>query len=87
MLDKIDEYRATPCDCILSDLVHAKVDDRSLDIEELISIAMPLIVAGNETTTSAISNGMLRLATEARLRGRLRADPRRIPSFVEQVCA
>jgi cytochrome P450 len=80
-----DECRATPNDTLLSDLVHADVNGRMLTIEELVSMVIIILVAGNETTTSAISSGMERLLTEPGLQARLRADPALIPAFVEEV--
>ena len=59
---KIDERRAHPTDDLLSDLVHARVDgERPLEDGELLSIMQQLMVAGNETTTSALAGGLLQL--------------------------
>jgi cytochrome P450 len=59
---KIDERRAHPTEDLLSDLVHAQVDDeRPLEDGELLSIMQQLMVAGNETTTSALAGGLLQL--------------------------
>ncbi|MGP1282156.1 MAG: cytochrome P450 [Parasphingopyxis sp.] len=59
---KIDERRDHPRDDLLSDLVHARVDDeRPLDMAELLSVVQQLMVAGNETTTSALAGGLLQL--------------------------
>ena len=57
-----DARRATPRDDLLSDLVHAQVDgERPLDDAELLSVMQQLMVAGNETTTSALAGGLLQL--------------------------
>lgn len=59
---KIDERRANPTEDLLSDLVHAEVDgERPLEDAEILSIMQQLMVAGNETTTSALAGGLLRL--------------------------
>ncbi len=59
---KIDERRAAPTDDLLSDLVHAGVEgERPLDDAEILSIMQQLMVAGNETTTSALAGGLLQL--------------------------
>jgi cytochrome P450 len=79
----INSYRRTPANCLLSDLVHADVDGRRLTRDELINIAALLIVAGNETTTSAIANCLIRLIEE-KLEDRLRAEPSLISEFVEE---
>ncbi len=59
---KIDERRIAPTEDLLSDLVHAEVDgERPLEDAEILSIMQQLMVAGNETTTSALAGGLLRL--------------------------
>ncbi len=62
MKAKIDERRAIRTDDLLSDLVHAEVDgERPLEDAEILSIMQQLMVAGNETTTSALAGGLLQL--------------------------
>jgi cytochrome P450 len=57
-----DARRSVPRDDLLSDLVHAQVDgERPLDDAELLSVMQQLMVAGNETTTSALAGGLLQL--------------------------
>lgn len=57
-----DERRARPTEDLLSDLIHAQVDgERPLDDAELLSVMQQLMVAGNETTTSALAGGLLQL--------------------------
>jgi cytochrome P450 len=59
---KIDERRTGRTDDLLSDLVHAEVDgERPLEDAEILSIMQQLMVAGNETTTSALAGGLLQL--------------------------
>jgi cytochrome P450 len=59
-----DARRAAPRDDMISDLVHARIDDAEnpiLSPMELFMVIRGLLVAGNETTTTAIGNGMLTL--------------------------
>lgn len=59
---RIDERRERPTADLLSDLVHARVEgERPLDDAEILSITQQLMVAGNETTTSALAGGLLQL--------------------------
>ncbi|WP_422061860.1 cytochrome P450 [Sphingopyxis sp.] len=59
---KIDERRAERTEDLLSDLVYAEVDgERPLEDAEILSIMQQLMVAGNETTTSALAGGLLQL--------------------------
>ena len=56
---KLEERRAQPQDDILSDIVHARLDgERPLDTAESLSILQQLLVAGNETTTASLAEGM-----------------------------
>ena len=62
MKAKIDERRGERAEDLLSDLVHAEVDgERPLEDAEILSIMQQLMVAGNETTTSALAGGLLQL--------------------------
>ena len=62
MKANIDERRANRAEDLLSDLVHAAVDgERPLEDAEILSIMQQLMVAGNETTTSALAGGLLQL--------------------------
>jgi len=62
MKAKIDERRAARAEDLLSDLVYAEVDgERPLEDAEILSIMQQLMVAGNETTTSALAGGLLQL--------------------------
>jgi cytochrome P450 len=54
---KIDERRANRTDDLLSDLD----GERPLEDAEILSIMQQLMVAGNETTTSALAGGLLQL--------------------------
>ena len=85
LIAKAGEYRTQPAECMLSDLVHADVDGRKLDDRELAAIVLQLLVAGNETTTNTLANGMIRLIRTPELQQRLRGDPRLIANFTEEV--
>lgn len=83
---KLDERRAAPRDDIISDIVNARLEgERPLDTAEALSILQQLLVAGNETTTAAIAEGMLLLMRTPDEIEHLRAEPARIPSMVEEV--
>ncbi len=55
--DRLDD----PTDDITSILMHAEVDGERLSVPEFASFFILLVVAGNETTRTAISHGMLAL--------------------------
>lgn len=82
---RIEHFLAHPDeDKLLSRLVHAEVDGRRLDMREMMSILAQLLVAGNETTTAALSGGMKLLIENPGLVPQMRADPTRIRTFVEE---
>jgi cytochrome P450 len=87
LLVRAEERRAAPSGDMLSDLVTARIEgERPLDDAELVSILQQLLVAGNETTTSAIAAGMKILLDERDLRRRIAADPtNELKVFVEEV--
>jgi cytochrome P450 len=85
MAKRMRERRQHPVDDIMSELVTAKIEDgRPLTDHEVISILQQLLVAGNETTTNGIGNGLLMLAEDQALQRTLRREPERIPQFVEE---
>lgn len=85
-VEMAEHYRKTPGDGMLSELVHAHDENgRYLTNEEIGSMVLQILVAGNDTTTSAMSSGMYRMITTPGLEDKLRADPDAIGNFVEEV--
>lgn len=80
-----DSRRRSPRSDLISALATAEVDGESLRNAEILPIISTLLLAGNETTTNLIGNGMLRLLEQPELEQTLRADPSLIPSFLEEV--
>jgi cytochrome P450 len=89
--ERFAERRVQPTDDMISDLVHARIEDPEnpmLSPMELFQVVRAFIVAGNETTTTAIGNGMLTLARDPDLVARLyaaRDDDRTFSRFGEEV--
>jgi cytochrome P450 len=79
------ERAAHPCDDLLSVLVDAEVDGERLTGAEQLGFCMTLLVAGNETTRSAISGGLVALAEQQEQRARLARDPELLPGAVEEI--
>lgn len=83
---QMDLRRAQPTDDLLSDLVHAEIDgERPLDDGELLSIVQQLLVAGNETTTATLAEGIILLARNPTELAKAQADPKIIPNMVEEM--
>jgi cytochrome P450 len=83
---RLDECALNPRDDILSDLVRARLEgEKPLDVTESLSIIQQLLVAGNETTASAIAAGVRLLIENPGELERVRAEPALIPNLVEEV--
>lgn len=82
----IEDRRANPRDDMISDLVNTKIaGDRLMSREEAISMIEQLLVAGNETTTSALSGGLLSLIQLSDQLQYLLDDPSMIDNAVEEI--
>lgn len=75
-----------PDDGLLSRLIHRnRSENLGLSEDELISIAIFLFTAGEETSASLISNSMLNLLSHPDQLARLREDPGLTESAIEEV--
>ncbi|GAC1611679.1 MAG: cytochrome P450 [Mycobacteriales bacterium] len=77
--------RRDPRDDLMSALVAAEEEGDALSMDELISTALLLLVAGHETTVSLIGNAMLALLRVPGLLDRVRADPTVAEGVIEEV--
>jgi cytochrome P450 len=82
-VELVARRRADPLDDLTTALVHA--DGEQLDGDELLANLILLLVAGFETTTNLLGNGLALLLARPDLAAALRADPALAPSFVEEV--
>ena len=55
--DLVERRRADPGDDVISQLVHA-LDEETLTLDELVSLAQLLLIAGFETTTNLVGNAV-----------------------------
>lgn len=84
--ERINAYKQQPADNIISDIANADVaGERPLDMKESLNILQQILVAGNETTTSALAEGMYLLLTHPDQLDALREDPTLIANFTEEV--
>lgn len=83
LIQMAEQLRENPADNVLSDIVQGEVDGRKLRNDEIVSLAVQVLVAGNETTTNTIAMGLHLLIQEG-LEDTLRADLSKIPQFVEE---
>ncbi len=80
-----EERRASPREDLLSGLVRAEHEGSKLGHDEMISMLVLLLVAGNETTTTLIGNAVQELAAHPEEERRLRAHPELLPRAVDEV--
>ena len=79
------ERHAHPADDLTTALVSTEVDGERLTRQEIASFFILLLVAGNETTRNAISQGVLALSEHPAERDRWAADPGLTRTAVEEV--
>jgi cytochrome P450 len=82
----VAERREAPADDLTSALVRASDAHRDrLSGDELLANLLLLLVAGFETTTNLIGNGLVTLLEHPREAAGLRADPGLAPAYVEEL--
>ncbi len=80
-----DRALAEPRDDLATGLVHAELDGEKLSEEEFQFFFLLLLVAGNETTRTVTSNGMLTLLDHPDQLAELRREQDLLPSAVEEI--
>jgi len=81
----VEERRRVPKDDLLSALVQAELEGSRLSFQELLSMLILLLVAGNETTTNLIGNAALELLAHPAALAAVRRDPSLVPTAIEEV--
>lgn len=77
-------YRQHPGDNLVSDLVRAEEENQILTAEEVLTMAVFILLAGNETTTNLIGSAILALLEHPQELAKVRANPALIPNVVEE---
>lgn len=81
----VKEHRERPPENVLGDLLRASQGQGDvLSEDEVVSILLQLIIAGQETTGSLIGSAVMLLARDPSLQSLLRRAPERIPTFLEE---
>ncbi len=83
--DVIAERRAEPRDDLISALIAAQEERDALTDLELLSNSFLLLLAGHETTTNLIGNGLLALLRNPEEWQRLRTEPARLEHAIEEL--
>lgn len=77
--------RQEPRDDLISAMIQAQEESDALSDEELLATSNLLLLAGHETTTNLIGNGVLALLREPEQLARLRRDPSLVPTAIEEL--
>jgi cytochrome P450 len=85
MAGLIAEKRDRPGDALLDHLIRVRDGEARLSEEELVSLAVLLLVAGHETTTHFIGNALLALLRQPAERERLRRTPDLVPGSLDEL--
>lgn len=83
--ERVDELRRDPQENLLSALIQAEERGDRLSESELFANCVLLMIAGHETTTNLIGNGMLALLRNPDQKEQLARDPTAIVSAVEEL--
>lgn len=81
----IAERRKEPRDDLISAMVLAQEENDALSDNELLATSNLLLIAGHETTTNLIGNGLLALLREPDELERLRGDMKLLPTAIEEL--
>jgi cytochrome P450 len=83
---EIERRRAEPQDDLLTDLVAARMDgEHPLTLDEMLNMLVQFLVAGNETTTNSTTTMVWKLAQDAELQERVRANPALCNPLVDEL--
>lgn len=85
MTDLIEAKRRSPDDSLLDHLIAVRDEGEKLSEDELVSLAILLLVAGHETTTNFIGNSVLALLQHPGLLDRVRTEPRELSTLLDEL--
>jgi len=85
LYEQVQRRKTEPGDDLISELVHTEHEGEPLSDEIVLGIAALTLIAGVDTTWSAIGSSMWHLATHEADRRRLVAEPELMPTAVEEL--
>jgi len=84
ILKRLEEHRAEPQDDLISYLLNVEMGGEPLSEPHIVGSILLLLIAGIDTTWSAIGSSLWHLATHPEDRRRLVEDPSLIPTAIEE---
>lgn len=85
LVEQMQDRRANPGDDLLSALLHAEVDGQPVPDLQIMGMAALTLIAGVDTTWSAIGSSLWHLATHPDDAARLAAEPELMDTAVEEL--
>jgi hypothetical protein len=85
LADLVRKTRSQPGNDLISALVRAESEGDKLSEPELLNTCITLLVAGHETTTSLVGNGIYLLLSHADQWLRLQSDPSLLQTAIEEI--
>lgn len=85
LTEMIADHRAEPRDDLISYLIDARIEDEPLTDEHILGTVALLLIAGIDTTWSAIGASIWHLAQNPGDRRRMRKDPAAVPMAIEEL--
>ena len=79
------ELPADPAVDLISGIIGRSDGERSVTVDDAAQVVRLLLVAGHNSTTSALGNCALRIATDEELQSRLRSEPELVPAAVDEL--
>ncbi|MGK4003429.1 cytochrome P450 [Sorangium sp. So ce1036] len=83
--EALAERKRRPREDLIGDLLRGEGEYGALTEDDVLGMVVLLLVAGNETTTNLLGNGIATLLDHPDALRRLREDPALIPGFIEEV--
>lgn len=83
--DIIAQRRAAPRDDLVTALVQADIEGARVTDDEILGFCALLLIAGNETTTNLIGNGVVLLGKNPDARSQIVSDMSLLPGAIEEV--
>lgn len=83
-IDALAERRENPGDDLISELLHTRIDGEPIEDSIIIGMCALMLIAGVDTTWSAIGSSIWHLASHPADRRRLVAEPELMPTAIEE---
>jgi cytochrome P450 len=85
LLAQVQDHLDNPRDDLTTFLINAELFGRKLDVSHVVGAMALLLIAGTDTTSSAIGSSLWHLAGNQGDRGRLVAEPELLPTAMEEL--